>query len=390
MTVETYHFKVANGDMSLMKTNSGRFILIDINIGTSADDENEDAPNVGAQLRDALDRDSDGRLFVDAFMLTHPDMDHCSGLENHFHLGKIEDWSAEDDKIVIREMWSSPIVFKRASSANKLCADAKAWATEARRRVEMFRQDEVIGDGSRILILSEDANGKTDDLADILIKTGETISVICGETDDSFEAILLAPLPITDDEDEEELLSKNNSSVITQFTLAIDGTENAAQYLFGGDAEVAIWEKIWAEYSETPKVLAYDVLIAPHHCSWRSLSHDSWSKKGKGAVVSDDARSALSQANVGAIILASSKSVVDDDNDPPCIRAKDEYEDILSAADINGEFRCLQDENGDKPVQMEITKDGPKVVALKVAAVISSSSALGVEAHAHGSRSDEA
>ena len=390
MPVETSHFKVANGDMSLMKTNSGRFILIDINIGTSADDENEDAPNVGAQLRDALDRDGDGRLFVDAFMLTHPDMDHCSGLENHFHLGKIEDWSAEDDKIVIREMWSSPIVFKRASSSNKLCADAKAWATEARRRVEMFRQDEDIEDGSRILILSEDADGKTDDLTDILIKTGETISVICGETDDSFKAILLAPLSITDDEDEEELLSKNNSSVITQFTLAIDGTENAAQYLYGGDAEVVIWEKIWAEYSATPEVLAYDVLIAPHHCSWRSLSHDSWSKKGKDAVVSDDARSALSQANGGAIILASSKSVVDDDNDPPCIRAKDEYEDILSAANINGEFRCLQDENGDKPVQMEITKDGPKVVALKVAAVISSSSALGVEAHAHGSRSDEA
>lgn len=77
MTVETFHFKVANGDMNLIKTNSGRFILIDINISTSADDENGDAPDVGAQLRDTLDRDSDGRLFIDAFMLTHPDMDHC-------------------------------------------------------------------------------------------------------------------------------------------------------------------------------------------------------------------------------------------------------------------------------------------------------------------------
>jgi len=390
MSVETLHFKVANGDMSLIKTHSGRFILVDINISASADDKDEDAPDVGAQLRNALDRDGDGRLFVDAFLLTHPDMDHCSGLENHFHLGKIEDWSPEDDKIIIREMWSSPIVFRRASSTNKLCADAKAWAKEARRRVEMFRQDEDIEDGSRILVLSEDADGKTDDLTDILIKTGETISEICGVADDSFEAILLAPLPITDDEDEEELLSKNNSSVITQFTLAKDGTKNAAQYLFGGDAEVVIWEKIWAEYSETPKVLAYDVLIAPHHCSWRSLSHDSWSKKGKDAAVSDDARSALSQANGGAIILASSKTILDDDNDPPCIRAKDEYEDILKATDINGEFRCLQDEKGDKPMKMEITEDGPKIVTLKMAAAISSSSALGVEAHAHGCGSDKA
>lgn len=388
MSVETSHFKVANGDMSLIKTQSGRYILVDINITAAADDKDEVAPDVGAQLRKALDRDSDGRLFIDAFLLTHPDMDHCSGLQNHFHLGKIEDWSPEDDKIVIREMWSSPIVFRRASSTNKLCADAKAWATEARRRVEMFRQDKDIEDGSRILILSEDADGKTDDLAEILIKTGETFSEICGVADDSFKAVLLAPLPVTDDEDEEELLSKNNSSVITQFTLAKDDTENAAQYLFGGDAEVAIWEKIWAEYSETPEVLAYDVLIAPHHCSWRSLSHDSWSKKGKDAVVSEDARSALSQANGGAIILASSKSVIDDDNDPPCIRAKEEYEAILSEADINGEFRCLEDEKGDKPLKMEITEHGPKVASLKMAAAISSSSALGVEAHAHGCGSD--
>lgn len=81
---------------------------------------------------------------------------------------------------------------------------------------------------------------------------------------------------------------------------------------------------------------------------------------------------------------------MDDDNDPPCIRAKDEYEDILKATDINGEFRCLQDEKNDKPLKMEITEDGPKIITLKMAAAISSSSALGVEAHAHGCGSDEA
>lgn len=385
MTAETQHFKVANGDMSLLQTNSGRSILIDINIRATADDkDDEDAPDVGAQLRKALDRDSDGRLYVDAFMLTHPDKDHCSGLENHFHLGPIENWSAEDDKIVIREMWSSPVVFKRASSRNKLCPDAKAWAKEARRRVKMFRGNDEIGHGSRILILSEDADGKTDDLTDILIKTGETIDKICGEADTSVKTILLAPLPVTDDEDEEELLSKNNSSVVMQFTLALDETDNAAQYLFGGDAEVAIWEKIWDTYGSTPEVLQYDTLIAPHHCSWHSLSHDSWSKKGRDCVISDDARSALSQANAGAIILASSKTVEDDQNDPPCIRAKEEYENILGDTDVDGTFRCLADEKGDAPFKMDVTENGPKPAALKVAAVIASSSAVGVEAHAHG------
>lgn len=384
MTAETLHFKVDNGDMSLIEVQGGRKILVDIHIRKSADDDDDDTPDVASQLRDALDRDSDGRLYVDAFMLTHPDKDHCSGLVNHFHLGKIEDWSPDDDKIVIREMWSSPVIFRRASKNNALCDDAKAWATEARRRVKMFRDGENIEDGSRIVILSEDADGKTNDLADILIKTGETFSAICGETDLGFEAVLLAPLPINDEDDEEEVLSKNNSSVIARFTLARDDENEAARYLFCGDAEVAIWEKIWTEYGSTPELLHYDVLIAPHHCSWRSLSHDSWSEKGRDAKVSTDARSALSQANDGAIILSSSKSIDDDDNDPPCIRAKEEYEDILSSSDIDGEFRCLADEPGEKPFKMEITEFGPRPAALKVAQVISSSSAIGVEPHEHG------
>lgn len=384
MAAETLHFKVDNGDMSLIEVQGGRTILIDINIRKSDDDDDE-TPDVASQLRNALDRDSDGRLYVDAFMLTHPDKDHCSGLKTHFHLGKIEDWSPEDDRIVIREMWSSPVIFRRASKNNQLCDDAKAWATEARRRVKMFREGDSIEDGSRIIILSEDADGKTDDLSDILVETGDTFSTICGETGLGFEAVLLAPLPITDDEDEEELLSKNNSSVIARFTLAHDDEDNAARYLFCGDAEVAIWEKIWAEYGSTPALIQYDVLIAPHHCSWRSLSHDSWSKEGRDAKVSDDARSALSQANVGAIILSSSKTIADDDNDPPCIRAKEEYEDILNNSDVDGDFRCLADEKGEKPFKMEITEDGPRPVVLKVAEVISSPSAIGVEAHAHGS-----
>jgi hypothetical protein len=42
--------------------------------------------------------------------------------------------------------------------------------------------------------------------------------------------------------------------------------------------------------------LAYDVLLAPHHCSWHSLSWDSWSDYGEDAEVSSDARNALGQA----------------------------------------------------------------------------------------------
>ncbi|MCA3513048.1 MAG: metallohydrolase, partial [Rhodobacter sp.] len=354
---------------------------IDINIRAAADDPDDDTPDVGRQLKDRLPRDDQGRPYVDAFLLTHPDKDHCSGLQLHFHLGPIEEWSSKTDKIVIREMWSSPIVFRRASKNYVLCADANAWAVEARRRVRKFRSDGYLLDGDRILVLGEDIDGKTDDLTPILIAVDSTFARICGVTDGTFSALLLAPLPPADDA-EEDVLSKNNSSVIIQLTLASGNEKFAAKYLFGGDAEVAIWERLWEKHKGQPSNLDYDVMVAPHHCSWHSLSWDSWSEKREDAKISVAAHNALSQAKVGAWILASSNSIKDDDNDPPCIRAKREYESILKPK--SGTFRCLGDGADTDPLEFDVSWAGPKASRAAVVAAAGVSSLIGREALAHG------
>lgn len=380
MAVKTSHFKVDNGDMTLIEFESGRRLLVDIKVRQAADDPDDETPDVAAQLRDRLDVDYEGRLYVDAFLLTHPDADHCAGLRTHFHLGPPGTWSREDNKILIREMWSSPIVFRRADQ-DTLCEDAKAWRTEARRRVKLFRAQGYLYDGDRIKIMGEDVDGKTNGLEAILVPGGSTFSTICGVTDVSFEALLIAPL-LADDEAEAEILSKNNSSVIMRLTLAARGKSDAARYLFGGDAEVAIWERVRDRYGDDD--LAYDVLIAPHHCSWHSLSWDSWSEKGEEAKISPKARSALGQAAPGATILASSVAIKDDDNDPPCIRARREYKSILKPG--AGVFQCLADDVGDEPYELLINQYGPKPDRKRLAAAgaFGAGTAIGSEALAHG------
>lgn len=361
-------FPVGCGDMALVRLadEPATFVLVDVNIRIAADNPDDDTRDVGKDLRDRLPRDAKGRPYVDAFLLSHPDKDHSTGLEKHFHLGPITDYPDDDrsdaeKRIVIREIWSSPMVFRRASKTHTLCADAKAFNREAKRRVQRFKDGWLSTDGERVLILGEDENGKTDDLTAILIRTGDRFRTINGRRNDHFEAHLLAPGSLQGDDDE-ALLSKNHSSTILNMRLASSVLhQDSCRFLTAGDAEVAIWERLWERYQATPDVLAYDLLLAPHHCSWHSLSYDSWSQLGEDATLVPDARSALAQARFGAMIVASAKPIQDDDSDPPCIRAKREYKSIL--ADHSGVFLCTGEEPNatwPEPLEIEVTAAGAK------------------------------
>ena len=75
MTAQISFFPVGNVDMTLVQTEGGHMILIDMIIRSAA------------KLRDKLTRDAAGRLYVDALRISYPDDDHCRSLLKHFHLG---------------------------------------------------------------------------------------------------------------------------------------------------------------------------------------------------------------------------------------------------------------------------------------------------------------
>ncbi|MBO1859156.1 metallohydrolase [Burkholderia cenocepacia] len=383
-TPEITFFPVGNGDMTLIKLSSGRTILIDINIRQSGDGVRD----VLKDLREKLAVDEEGRPYVDVMVLSHPDQDHCRGLREHFHLGSLMDYptKGEPSKIVIREMWSSPLVFRRASKYHTLSDDARAWNTEAKRRVALFREEGELEDGDRILIMGEDTDGKTDDILDIVVKTDELITAVAGNEEENFSALLLAPMPADDEHDADEL-SKNESSIIINYSIGTGAVTDAVKFLSGGDAEVYIWEKQWKRHKDDTTALEYDLLSTPHHCSWHTLSWHSWSKKKEDAEVSSDARKALSQTRAGAYIVASSNLILDDDNDPPCIRAKREYEAI--AKEAAGKFvntSAHPNEKNPEPMVFEVTSGGVKA-KWKVAAApaaAGAAAAFGSKPLSHG------
>jgi hypothetical protein len=368
-------FPVGNGDMTLicLGDKAGTTILIDCNI-RAADDDTRD---VAKDLRDRIKRDSKGRPFIGAFLNTHPDADHCRGDKNHFHLGPVKDYADDkkpdnEKKILIGEIWSSPIVFRRASKEHTLCEDAEAFQKEAIRRVLLAREKNCAGieSGDRVLILGEDIDGKTDDLRGILVKLDEVFDRVNGTHNQLFKARLLAPLPFSDDEDEEDQLGKNHSSVVLNIELADTSERKTVKnFLIGGDADVLIWERLWEKHEKKLEVLAYDSMLTPHHCSWHTLSHDSRTDLGDEAEVSADAKSALSQIRQGGYVIASSCPIKDDDCDPPCYAAKLEYESIAKSA--KGEFICTEEyptESEPAPLELVIA-DGKLAKSVRSAAL---------------------
>jgi hypothetical protein len=367
-------FPVGCGDMSLvtLADPAGTTILLDINIRAAADDAKDATRDVAKDLRSRLKRDDKKRPFVDVFLNSHPDWDHLRGFQKHFWTGPIADY-ADDNKpdaekrIVMREVWCSLLVEKRASKNHTLSDDAKAFNKEARRRIQVNKDKNYanVMDGDRVLVMGED--DETRDMGSILVKVDSTVTTVNGkDLSKYFSALLLAPIPAEDDA-ENQLLSKNHSSIILNMTLASDANnQDGCKFLTGGDAEVAIWERLWAKYKTNKSSLEYDLLETPHHCSWHSLSYDSWSDMGEEAQVSKDARSALGQGRSGAVIVATSASIKDDDKDPPCIRAKREY--VALANGFKGSFMCTGEypaENAQEPLTFVITADGPQPPARK-------------------------
>ena len=109
MSTTITFYPVDNGCMALLKLNDleETTLLIDMHIRAKADDDNEDVYDVAGHLRRQLKTDDEGRPYIDAFLLTHNDDDHITGIQNYFHLGPPDNYhdpeEDEEPKIIIKE-----------------------------------------------------------------------------------------------------------------------------------------------------------------------------------------------------------------------------------------------------------------------------------------------
>ena len=350
-------YPVDNGNMTLIKLNDNTTILVDMYIRKKCDIKNKECYEVLPHLKENLEKDSKGRYFVDAFILTHLDVDHIGGLEDNFYLGSLDDYKDKDkDKIVIKETWSSERFWKRETDKITLSTDAKAYNKEMRRRVKLHKNcgEKIQNQGDKAIIIGK----KDGEHNKIIYEIGNTISKVNSKNFNDFKINILGPLEQQENEQDEDFNEKNRGSVILQLEIIVGGYTN--KVLLTGDAEVDVCEYMNEVY-ENDK-LEYDILCSPHHCSMASLGRKEKAKeKGGKYTISENAKEALSHAKKGAIIISSSKEILDDDKNPPHYEAKKEYLKIVATKDdfiCTGEYQKSTDV---EPIVIEFTSAGTQL-----------------------------
>ena len=320
---------VGNGDSTTIVVDSGTCLQVDLNHLERSEDDDDANWAVVDELVERLPS-VNGRPYLAAFALTHPDQDHCRGFAELL------------DEVEIGELWFTPRIF--SEYGKDLCEDAKEFKKEAERRVdETIKSKGDPGAGNRIRlfgyseVLEEEAF--KDFPEDRLTVPGNELTEIDErDVSDEFRAFVHAPFK---DDDAGE---RNDTSLGMQITL-YDGSQKLRALLLG-DLSYPIIKRIF-KVSESDD-LAWNVLLAPHHCSkaamyWKDEGDDE--EKLKKHIVDE-----MDEASLEPNRVVSSSNSVPSSNEagdnPPHAKAKTQYETITES------FLCTMDQ--DEPIVAEI------------------------------------
>lgn len=343
-------YPVGNGDCCLVNIGgANKKMMFDCNFRQQAENEDEEMYDV---LADLLDNELTGKKcglnFLHAFLLTHPDQDHCRSFSEKFYLGSpdaIKDEDKEKKKILIGELWYSPRVFEEQT--NELNADAKAFKKEAKRRMDLYKSDpsKANSDGNRIRIIGWTDNPELEGLEDRIVTPGNLISEVNGTSCRYFEMFIHAPF-----KDEIAGSDRNMTSIVTQLRFKSDEKDSEiARVFLAGDTEWRIIEKIM-DKTEDDDLLKWDLLEAPHHCSYKFFADDR----------EDDPNQAtldfLDKKESSAYVISSSKVIKKNSDNPPCQKAKNRYTDKVGSSNFLCTSGTSEDET-DKPTIFDI-EDG--------------------------------
>ncbi|MCG7986592.1 MAG: hypothetical protein JAZ20_06530 [Candidatus Thiodiazotropha weberae] len=315
---------VGTGDSTSIVIKDGIVLQVDLRDLNDADSSDSDRVALVDKLAENLPK-VDGKPYLSAFALTHPDQDHILGFEELL------------DRVTIGEIWFTPRVF--LENDQDLCDDAVVFKEEAERRVqETINAGDDAGSGDRVRVIGYDELLDTDEFAgfpqDRLTIPGNSVSEIDGnDYEGEFNAFIHAPFA------EETEGDRNNTSLCMQVVLGNDPSQGGV-LLFGDIAYPRI-RRIFDTTKEAgnEEFLKWKVFLAPHHCSKSAM----YQKEDDTEVLKQDMLDDLAAYQVdGGVIVASSEKIPSTNSsgdNPPHAKAKKRYEEVA-----DGGFICTHED----------------------------------------------
>jgi hypothetical protein len=308
----TIHWPVGEGDSTTIVIDDETVVQIDVHNLASADDGDDPRVAIIDRLVEILPV-RNGKPYLAAFGLTHADEDHCLGFAELL------------ERVTIGDLWFSPYILR---DEENLSNDAEAFCAEARRRVDVNIAGPA-NSGDRIRVIGDHDLLREPTYAGLpeecLTPPGSAFSAIDGvEHGEVFRVFVHGPVGSEDE------IERNDTSLAMQITLAEDGAE--MRLLLLGDLAYPGVRSVFD--TENKESLAWNVLLAPHHCS-RSVFcfalGDEQEKTLKQDIV-DDMREAAHDpgwvvASCGPIPASNQPG-----DDPPHADARSRYEEIAPTA----------------------------------------------------------
>lgn len=351
-------FPVGNGDTTLISLKDGTNILMDCNITKNCADPNiEERYDIVEHLLEILPKDTDSISHLGVFILSHPDIDHCRSIGEHFYLGNPSKYDNQNDKdkIIIDELWFAPGIFNE--KYGDLNEDAKEFKKEAQRRKKLYENNKIekSDSGNRLRIIGATDSEELEGVKDITTSAGESVNLINGKIQEEFSFFVLGPVKVENDDSEVE---RNQRSIILKAEFKIDSEDVNNVVILAGDSRIENWKRIMEK--NKLEDLNFDIFMAPHHCSWYFFSCEDY--KSKPAPKADDEMiKFIENSKVNGdvrVIVASCKEIKKNEDNPPHYRAANLYKKAVG----DDNFYCLSEypsTDSPKPLVFILSENGP-------------------------------
>lgn len=355
-----YFWPVGTGDSTTFVVRGGEIIFqVDLRHSQKSEEEDTDCAPVIDYLVEHLPK-LNGRPYLSAFAITHPDKDHIQGFEELL------------ERVDVGELWFSPRIFREHDDdPGSLGDDAKVFRDEAHRRVTATI--EVGGDpgaGNRVRLIGYDTLLEEEHYIgfpqEFFSVPGNVVQTLDGQyLAGEFRAFIHAPF-----KKDEIVGDRNDTSLAMQVVLGDDPAVGGV--LLFGDLKYPTIRKIFDNSiaAGNEDNLRWQVMLAAHHCS-KSVMYQTEEDK---LILKQDILDDFEKYQVGAgYIVASSNSVPASNNDgdnPPHVLAKARYQEIAT-----GGFVCTHDD-GKHAEPLRFSVEGTDINYLEVKQAVTGAGAL--------------